>query len=437
MKLVVFAHTPPPHHGQSYMVKLMLDGFGGDRRGGKPANDREAEKFGIECYHVNARLSSHLEDLGSVRFAKIGLLFFYCLQAIWCRFRYGATTLYYVPAPGKRSALIRDWIIFGICRRFFKRVVLHWHAAGMSRWLENSTNIIYRELTYRTIGAADMCMVLSRYNYGDAEKLWPGQIRIVGNGIPDPCPEFDTQVLPRRLARFAARTQIAAGRPVTAQDRELAGANPEIFRVVFLAHCIREKGLFDTLDGVALAAKQLAEQKSGMQIRLTIAGEFMNPAEREEFAERLKQSDLHAADGRPLVEYVGFVSGERKREVFLSADCFCFPTYYYAESFGLVVVEAKSFGVPVVTTRWRSVPELFLPDYDALVEPRSPQQVAEALLRVMLTRSGTNARQRFVENYRLDKHLANLAAAIHAVEDSPTKVVHAPPALRHSLTSAL
>ncbi len=24
MKLLVFAHTPPPHHGQSYMVQLML-----------------------------------------------------------------------------------------------------------------------------------------------------------------------------------------------------------------------------------------------------------------------------------------------------------------------------------------------------------------------------------------------------------------------------
>ncbi len=32
MKLLVFAHTPPPHHGQSYMVQLMLEGFGGDAR---------------------------------------------------------------------------------------------------------------------------------------------------------------------------------------------------------------------------------------------------------------------------------------------------------------------------------------------------------------------------------------------------------------------
>jgi len=437
MKLIVFAHTPPPHHGQSYMVKLMLDGFGGDRRGRKPLKNPEAEKFGLECYHVNARLSSHLEDLGSVRFAKIGLLFYYCLQAIWCRFRYGATTLYYVPAPGKKSAVIRDWIVLGICRRFFKHVVLHWHAAGMARWLETSTNFIYRELTYRTIGAAEMCVVLSQYNHGDAEKLWPGQIRIVGNGIPDPCPEFEEVVLPRRLARLEARQRITAGSPIAAQAIGAAGQHPDIFRIVFLAHCIREKGLFDTLDGVALAAKKLADQKSGMQIRLTVAGEFMNQVEREEFNERLKQCDLHTADGRPLVDYVGFVSGEKKRDVFIGADCFCFPTYYYAESFGLVVVEAMAFGVPVVTSRWRSVPELFPPDYDALIEPQSPEQVAAALLRVMLTRSGQKVRQRFLENYRLDKHLEKLAAAIHAAGDEPASAPHHPPTLAESLTAAL
>src|SRR5882757_2164849 len=48
MKLLVFAHTPPPHHGQSYMVKLMLEGFGGDARKKRPG---EISPHGIECYH--------------------------------------------------------------------------------------------------------------------------------------------------------------------------------------------------------------------------------------------------------------------------------------------------------------------------------------------------------------------------------------------------
>jgi glycosyltransferase involved in cell wall biosynthesis len=436
MKLVVFAHTPPPHHGQSYMVKLMLEGFGGDRRRGRPVPNPEADKFGIECYHVDARLSSHLEDVGSLRVAKLWLLLFYCVQAIWCRFRHGATTFYYVPAPGKRVAVMRDWIVFGICRRFFKHTVLHWHAAGLARWLENSSNSVYRDLTYRAIGSADMCVVLSRYNYQDAEKLWPGQIRVVGNGLPDPCPDFDQSVLPRRLARFEARKKLLAGGPVTSANAAAAGDRPEVFQILYLAHCLREKGLFDTLDGVALAAKKLARDGPAIRVRLTVAGEFMLPAEEAEFRARLQQPDLLAPDGQSMVDYVGFVTGDRKRELFLHADCFCFPTYYFAENLPLVLVEAMAHGVPIVTSRWRSVPELFPADYDALVEPRSPEQVADAMLRVMRTGSGREVRRRFVENYRIDKHLASLAAAIHAVEDSPAGA-HTTPPLVHSLTSAL
>src|SRR4051794_13712285 len=135
MKLLVFAHTPPPHHGQSYMVQLMLAGFGGDRRklnghssnganGTGEINSRmdDGGRFGIECYHINARLSQRLEDIGDLRLGKFVLLLGYCLQAIWCRFRYGVRTMYYIPAPGKRSALYRDWMMMLLCRPFFKRV---------------------------------------------------------------------------------------------------------------------------------------------------------------------------------------------------------------------------------------------------------------------------------------------------------------------------
>src|SRR5271154_4612482 len=153
MKLLVFAHTPPPHHGQSYMVKLMLDGFG------------------IECYHVNSRYSKTLGDVGEFQGSKIFLILFFCLQAIWCRFRHGVTNLYYVPAPGKPVAVYRDWLVMFICRPFFKKIILHWHAAGLAKWLETSVQIRTRAMTYRLFRPVDLSIVLSQYNLADAEKL--------------------------------------------------------------------------------------------------------------------------------------------------------------------------------------------------------------------------------------------------------------------------
>src|SRR5579859_6789185 len=102
MKLLVFAHTPPPHHGQSYMVRLMLEGFGGDRR---RQRTEAPGGYGIECYHVNARFSSTPQEIGGFKLKKPIFLLGYCLQAIWCRFRFGVRNFYYIPAPGQRAAL--------------------------------------------------------------------------------------------------------------------------------------------------------------------------------------------------------------------------------------------------------------------------------------------------------------------------------------------
>src|SRR5437870_4639647 len=99
MKLVVFAHTPPPFHGQSYMVRLMIEGLGGDCRNNSASVRGKWQTDAIRCFHVNAQFSSNLSDVGSFQVLKILRLIKYCLEAIWYRFRYGADTFYYIPAP--------------------------------------------------------------------------------------------------------------------------------------------------------------------------------------------------------------------------------------------------------------------------------------------------------------------------------------------------
>lgn len=128
MKLLVFAHVPPPYHGQGYGVQFMLSGFGDDAR--KPRDKSSARNgYGIECYHVNARFSKRPEDIRKFQAGKPFLILFYCLQAIWCRFRYGVTNFYYVPASGGRVALYCDWLVMFVCRPFFKKIIFHWHNA--------------------------------------------------------------------------------------------------------------------------------------------------------------------------------------------------------------------------------------------------------------------------------------------------------------------
>src|SRR5262249_38274178 len=159
------------HHGQSYMVQLMLVGFGGDcRTPGGTANPRRAA-YGIDCYHVNARVSNTPAEIGEFQLKKPVLLLAYCAQAIWFRFRYGLPNLYYVPAPGQQTPLYRDWLVMLLCRPFFRRVILHWHAAGMPDWLGNSMPALARRVTLRLLGRPDLSIVLSNYNRVDAQKI--------------------------------------------------------------------------------------------------------------------------------------------------------------------------------------------------------------------------------------------------------------------------
>ena len=417
MKLLLFAHTPPPHHGQSYMVQLMLNGLGGDRRPRKKncAEPHPGDVHGIECYHVNTRLSKRLEEIGSFQPMKLLRLLMYCFEAIWCRFRYGVENFYYIPAPGKSSALYRDWMVLLLCRPFFKRFIFHWHAAGLGKWLETSVQMRARSLTYRFAGEADLSIVLSRYNIADAEKLLPKRVRVVSNGIPDPCVEFRQRVLPRRLARFAAREKLLSRRTLSAADLHNTGGDPQIVKVLFLAHCMEEKGIFDAMRAVVLANRTLAEQNSSVRMKLMAAGTFVTPSERATFNKLMAGPEFETA-----VEYLGFVSGEGKLCALEESDLFCFPTYYLGENQPVNLIEAMAFGLPIVTTRWRSLSEMFASDYPGLVSIKSPDRIAAAMLNLMSRETGEDLRRMFLARYTMEAHLIKLAEALATAEQPET-----------------
>lgn len=391
MKVVVFAQTPPPLHGQSYMVELMLRGLS--------END-----CGIEILHVNAQFATSNQDVGKFRIGKVLRLFGYCFKALSFRFRNGARTLYYVPAPPVRNPLYRDWLVLTILRPFFPHTILHWHAAGLGEWIEKQPGWM-RRLTQLALGRASVSVSLGRFNEKDAAVFRPRKSVIVPNGIPDPCRHF-AELLPAKRHRL--------------QQRELAWNSPSalphnstvVVRVLYLSLCSKEKGVFDAIEGVCQANRLCREDHLPMEFELTIAGPFPDQVTEDFYHQTLERL------GNPkTIRHVGFADHEKKVSLLSEADIFCFPTFYYAESFGLVVLEAMAFGLPILATKWRSVPDLFPANYPGLVEIQSPDEISAALFHLALRDDSEIFRRTFLENYTIEKFLGNMIAALKAAED--------------------
>lgn len=403
------------------MVQLMLEGFGGDQRTAGGSNPGGKLAHGVACYHVNARVSRDLEDIGSLHLTKFFLLLWHCLQAIWCHYRHGVDIMYYIPAPGKRAAIIRDWMVMLLCRPFYKKVIFHWHAAGLAKWLETEVQMPARAFTYERLKKADLSIVLSRYNRADAEKLLPKRILVVNNGIPDPCANFEGELLPRRRARHRARLKLQANGQLDAPDLEGTGGDPEVFKILFLAHCTRDKGLFDSISGVILANQKLGILNSRLRIELTVAGGFFNQEEKDEF-----ENLTATPEGRKCIHYLGFVSGADKDAALRNADGFCFPTYFRNENQPVNLIEAMAYGLPILTSRWRSIPELFPADFRSMVDVRSPAQVADTLIAMATSETAETFRDIFLKHFNIQQHLTALAEAFHSVESAGTDESMAP-----------
>ena len=416
MKLVLFAHVPPPVHGQSLMVRQLLDFLGGAM--GQPGSPDECALPPVACYHVDARFSATLADIGRSRPGKLLLLFQYVARAWHHRWRHGADCFLHVPAPAKCSALVRDWLVMLLCRPCFRRRVCWFQAAGLADWLECEAAPWQRWLTRTLLGRPDLSIVLGEWGRRDAEALGSCRIVVVPNTVPDPCPPDAAEILRSRAARVQARVR-RCGPTASVAAPEID--RPDRFRLLFLSLCTRQKGLFDAMEGTILVNRRLVATGSPLRVELAVAGEFPQAAEREEFEQCCRSPEWLDAAGRPLVRYCGFVVGEAKDTLLRESDCLCFPTYYSAEGFPLVLVEAMAWGLPIITTRWRIIPELFPDGYDGLVEPQQPAQIADAIERLLLRPPASALRRRYEERYAVEPCLGKIRQVLLELEAPPLR----------------
>jgi glycosyltransferase involved in cell wall biosynthesis len=120
----------------------------------------------------------------------------------------------------------------------------------------------------------------------------------------------------------------------------------------------------------------LARRPGRDDVRLVLAGQLGRNLHGVAWYESIEDVVAESGAG-DRVDVTGYVDDRRLGELYRGASVFCFPSLF--EGFALPPVEALGFGLPVLTTRLTSIPEVTLGLATYLDDPLDVESMAERL----------------------------------------------------------
>jgi len=143
-----------------------------------------------------------------------------------------------------------------------------------------------------------------------------------------------------------------------------------------------------------------------------LAGSFASEEEKARVSAAIDEANKATEDTRPCVTLAGFLDSGQKKSALEKADCLVFPTFYENEAQPLVLLEAMSAGLPVITTSWRGVGESLLEAYPYIIEPKSSLSLAAVMVRIHQSDWHSKLRLRYADGFTIAAHVSRVADAI-------------------------
>lgn len=324
-----------------------------------------------EKRHIRLNFSDSIDEVGKLSLLKFWRLFRIFSAIVAERFRGPIDVLFYPPCGPHRIPFLRDVAILLLARLFSKKLILQFHAGGFDE-LQLMLSGVELKLARKAYGSVDAALVLLPSLTAEVNWVLPRRVVVVPNGIED-----------RNV-----KANLPAVHPIPI--------------ILYVGSISVKKGILDAIEACAIL------RDKGTSFLFRAVGSFVSSDVKSLAMKRLHQLNL-----QNNVEFVGQKSGEEKWNEYRSADVFCFPSYE-TENFPVVLLEAMQSQLPVVATRWRSIPDLITDGENGfLVEPNKPEDLA-VKFQILLADEGLRAafgkrgRDRFLSHYTLEKHLGAL-----------------------------
>jgi glycosyltransferase involved in cell wall biosynthesis len=353
VKLLIVGQTPPPFVGQMLSIESLVN-----------ANYQH-----LDVYHTRMNYSQRPDQIGKVRLRKLFHLLRVIVDSSYKILRHRIDVIYYPPGIDTVPVL-RDIATLMVLRRFGRKLILSFHASGICERGDSWRGIV-GWLFRRAFFFPDAAIQKSSLNPPDGQFLKAKAVYTVPNGLPDQFERFRNL---KSVNRF----------PV----------------ILFVGLMKEEKGVEVLIEAARLL------QARGLEFRLEFVGEFTSEAYREKVLREVQDKQL-----TDCVLFSGGKFGEEKWAHFRRADIFCFPTYYPAESFGMVAVEAMMFELPVVSTRWRGIPDIVEDGVTGfLTAVRDALAMADRLAQLLQDESmrsamGRKGRSRYLQLFTIENYI--------------------------------
>jgi len=333
-RILYIATFPPPVHGSavvSMQIKnsiLINEDFDGD--------------------YINLGTSRSTEEIAKegygLKFRKLFRFLNSLIKTFWLLLihRYN---LCYCAITINGVGFLKDSPFVLLCQLFRRKIVIHQHNKGMSRFVDKP---LYRWLFKHVYHNAKV-ILLSDYLYDDISAIVDRKdVMFCPNGI----------------------------KPTVIEEREnyLDDRTP---RILFLSNLIESKGCLELLKACAILKER----------NIDFFCDFVG-GDTKEISEARFNQEIADRGLTDCVKYHGRKYGRDKDVYWAKADVFAFPTYYYNECFPLVLLEAMEKGVACVSTSEGGIRDIIQDGKTGFVVPQQDSIALADAIEKLIVNSG-------------------------------------------------
>ncbi|MDQ3021289.1 MAG: glycosyltransferase family 4 protein [Bacteroidota bacterium] len=363
-KIILIGSVPPPHHGSNIYFNNLL-------------NSKVKEEFDVS--HLDISDHRNLDNLSKLDFTNVRIaikniiLLFKMLRRI-------NPDLVYIPVSSNFLPYLRDGLFIFTASYFSKaKIVIHLHEGNYFReeFFDNS-NFIVKLFIKKSLSKVNAAVVYSER----LKSVFDGLVKEIyafPNGIND---TYDNSY----------------------KEKSIKAKNN--INISFLGNLFESKGVLDVLNAAVIITKQFNK------IEFNFAGAWSeNEAQTKINADDIiKQNNL----GK-FVKFCGVLTGEQKENFLYQTDILLFPTWYKFEGCPLVIIEAMSFGIPVISTKDIGTIHKMVINGETgiLVSIKNPAEIAAAIIKLIEDSSlrscmGKAGRKRFEKMFTMKRNVENI-----------------------------